>query len=48
MPIALTTDRPYKKAVDKDTALEEIAKDKSSRFAPFIVDTFYRIMKVES
>ena len=45
---ALTTDRPYKKAVDKDAALEEIAKDKSLRFDPFIVDTFYRIMKLET
>lgn len=44
---ALTTDRPYKKSVDKDTALEEIAKDKGSRFDPFIVDTFYRLMKPE-
>lgn len=43
---ALTTDRPYKKAVDKDTALEEIAKDKGSRFDPFIVHTFYKIMKL--
>src|SRR4030067_461499 len=43
---SLTTDRPYKKAVDRDAALEEIAKDKSLRFDPFIVDTFYRIMKL--
>src|SRR4030066_219079 len=45
---ALTTDRPYKKAVDKDAALEEIAKNKSLRFDPFIVDTFYSIMKLET
>ncbi len=44
---ALTTDRPYKKGVDKDAALEEIEKDKGSRFDPFIVDTFYKIMKME-
>jgi len=44
---ALTTDRPYKKSVDKDTALEEIEKDKGLRFDPFIVDTFYRLMKLE-
>ncbi|MEK7851858.1 MAG: HD domain-containing phosphohydrolase, partial [Deltaproteobacteria bacterium] len=44
---ALTTDRPYRKAVDKDAALEEIAKDKGSRFDPFIVDAFYRIMKLK-
>lgn len=40
---AMTTDRPYRKALTDHDAREEIARCKGSQFAPFIVEAFFNI-----
>lgn len=42
---AMTTDRPYRKAFDHDTAIQEILKNKGSQFDDMLVDAF---MSIES
>ncbi len=37
---ALTTDRPYRKAIDKEAAIEELILDGGAHFDPFLVDAF--------
>jgi HD-GYP domain-containing protein (c-di-GMP phosphodiesterase class II) len=37
---AMTNDRPYKRVLDKDTAIEELIKGKGTQFDPKIVDAF--------
>ncbi len=40
---ALTTDRPYRKALSVETALEIIKKGKGTHFDPALVDAFFKI-----
>jgi len=40
---AMTTDRPYRKGMPQDRAIEEIKKAKGIQFAPSVVDAFLRI-----
>ncbi|MFA5008656.1 MAG: HD domain-containing phosphohydrolase [Candidatus Omnitrophota bacterium] len=40
---AMVTDRPYRRAVSQDKAIEEIKKAKGIQFAPFVVDAFLNI-----
>lgn len=42
---ALTTDRPYRKALNKETALEELLRGKASHFDPRLVETFCRVIR---
>lgn len=37
---AMTNERPYKKVLDKDTAVKELIKGKGTQFDPDIVDIF--------
>jgi len=37
---AMTSDRPYRKSMPIEEAMDEIAKNKSTQFDPFIADTF--------
>lgn len=41
---AMTSDRPYRKAMDLQTALEEIKKCKGSQFDPFLTEVFVGLM----
>ncbi len=42
---AMTSNRPYRKAMSHDTAYEIIKKGKNSQFDPYIVDAFIEVMK---
>jgi HD-GYP domain-containing protein (c-di-GMP phosphodiesterase class II) len=42
---ALTTDRPYKSAMDEEAALEELSRSAGSHFDPVLVETFCRVMR---
>ncbi len=42
---AMTTDRPYRKAFDHDTAVQEILKNSGTQFDVSLVDAFMRIEK---
>ncbi len=42
---AMTTDRPYRKALSEDTALEEIKKNSGTQFDPKVVDAFLKTFK---
>jgi putative nucleotidyltransferase with HDIG domain len=42
---AMTTDRPYRKAMDFETAFEELRKNSGEQFDGQIVDVFIRILK---
>ncbi|MDH3975087.1 MAG: HD-GYP domain-containing protein [Deltaproteobacteria bacterium] len=44
---ALTTDRPYRKAIDKKNALEKLYKDEGAHFDPFLLKLFSKCMKVK-
>ncbi len=37
---AMTNDRPYRKALNKDVAVEELKKNAGTQFDPIIVDVF--------
>jgi putative nucleotidyltransferase with HDIG domain len=41
---AMTSDRPYRKAFDKNTALYELEINKNKQFDPVVVDAFKRIL----
>lgn len=41
---ALTSDRPYRQAWDKQKALDYILEQKGKHFDPYIVDLFYKMM----
>lgn len=40
---AMTHDRPYRRALSVDTALEEIARQRGTQFDPRVVDAFMRV-----
>ncbi len=40
---AMTTDRPYRKSMSLEDALEELVKNKYTQFDPFLVDKFVNI-----
>ena len=42
---AMTSDRPYRKGLDVDAALEEIRKNAGSQFDPFLADKFIYLMQ---
>ena len=42
---AMTTDRPYRKGLDQDTAIEEINRFSGKQFDPEIVDNFNHVME---
>jgi HD-GYP domain-containing protein (c-di-GMP phosphodiesterase class II)/DNA-binding NarL/FixJ family response regulator len=44
---AMTTDRPYRKALSHDKALEEIRRNAGSQFDPEVVEVFLSIIKEE-
>lgn len=43
---ALTTDRPYRKAMDKKSALEKLYRDEGIHFDPFLLKLFSKSIKV--
>jgi len=44
---AMTSDRPYRKALDLDTVISELTKYAGSQFDPNCVDAFLRVLDVE-
>lgn len=42
---AMTSDRPYRKAMDKETALKEIKNNAGKQFHPVLAEKFVEIMK---
>ena len=44
---AMTTDRPYRKALSRDKAVEEIKRNAGSQFDPEVVEVFLAILKDE-
>jgi putative nucleotidyltransferase with HDIG domain len=42
---AMTTDRPYSRALSLDDALEEIRGGRGTQFAPAVVDAFFRALE---
>lgn len=42
---AMTTDRPYRKALPKSVAIEELNKNSGTQFDPKVVDVFMKIFK---
>ena len=42
---AMTTDRPYRKALPVETALEEIKKNSGTQFDPNVVEAFLKAVK---
>ncbi|MHB1325128.1 MAG: HD domain-containing phosphohydrolase [Thermoleophilia bacterium] len=45
---AMTSDRPYRKALSKQMALSELENNKQTQFDPRVVEVFARIMKSEN
>jgi putative two-component system response regulator len=45
---ALTSDRPYRPAWEKEKALEYIEEQSGKHFDPFVVEQFFKMMKFES
>lgn len=41
---AMCSDRPYRKALDKETAMEEIYRNKGTQFNPALVELFLKII----
>jgi HD-GYP domain-containing protein (c-di-GMP phosphodiesterase class II) len=39
---AMTTDRPYRRALDRGQAIEEIKKNRGKQFSPLVVDAFLK------
>lgn len=44
---AMTTDRPYRKALSKERAIQEIKKNAGSQFDPEVVEIFLSVIKEE-
>ncbi len=44
---AMTTERPYKKNISRDAAIQEIVKNAGSQFDPEVVEVFLSIIKEE-
>ncbi|KAB3530486.1 diguanylate cyclase [Alkaliphilus pronyensis] len=42
---AMTSDRPYRKAMDKADAIEELIREKGKQFDPHIVNTFLELLE---
>jgi HD-GYP domain-containing protein (c-di-GMP phosphodiesterase class II) len=42
---AMTSDRPYRKALTKVKAIEEFKRGKATQFDPMLVDVFVEIYK---
>ena len=42
---AMTSDRPYRKALPKESAIKELKKGSGSQFDPKIVDAFLRVLE---
>lgn len=42
---AMTSDRPYRKALSKEVAIEELKKNSGTQFDPEIVDCFLEVLK---
>jgi putative nucleotidyltransferase with HDIG domain len=42
---AMTTDRPYHRALDADEAEAELRKHRGTQFAPLVVDAFFRVLE---
>ena len=45
---AMTTDRPYRKALSAEHALQEIQRGRAIKFDPEMVDAFQRVMQAIS
>jgi HD-GYP domain-containing protein (c-di-GMP phosphodiesterase class II) len=45
---AMTSDRPYRKALDKEAAVAELLKNKGTQFRPGIVDALLGVLREES
>ena len=41
----MTSDRPYRKALSKEVAIEELKKNSGTQFDPEIVDCFLEVLK---
>jgi HD-GYP domain-containing protein (c-di-GMP phosphodiesterase class II) len=41
----MTTDRPYRKAMPIETAIEELKRCRGSQFDPVVVDAFLKVLK---
>ena len=44
---AITSDRPYRKALSRDIAMAELRKGASIQFDPKVVDAFIEILSIE-
>ena len=42
---AMTTDRPYQRALSWDEAAEEVRRGRGSQFAPEVVDAFFGVLR---
>jgi hypothetical protein len=42
---AMTTDRPYQRALSWEAAAEEVRRGRGSQFAPEVVDAFFRVLR---
>jgi HD-GYP domain-containing protein (c-di-GMP phosphodiesterase class II) len=42
---AMTTDRPYHRALDPDEAEAELRRNRGTQFAPVVVDAFFRVFQ---
>jgi putative nucleotidyltransferase with HDIG domain len=42
---AMTTDRPYQRALSWDEAAEEVRRGRGSQFAPDVVDAFFAVLR---
>ena len=42
---AMTTDRPYQRALSWEEAAEEVRRGRGSQFAPEVVDAFFRVLR---
>ncbi|HBG76975.1 MAG TPA: hypothetical protein DDW86_08465 [Clostridiales bacterium] len=45
---AMTSDRPYRKAMSRDTAIENIRREKGAQFHPDIADALISVLEEES
>lgn len=45
---AMTSDRPYRKAMSVEEAIEELKVNSGTQFAPDVVEAFIRILELES